>query len=339
MPKASFTVATGTSRTDAGASSAAGKGRFALAAGLCLLTPVTLLAQSASDSIGDLARSATVGAAYAQMLNLSANDDFSAARYTVDAGLGDARINLFRAPSSLRPIRTDSNLWWRVAGGYLRMENDFPLTDNPSGLSGEIDSKWTAYSVTFGLASRHTFGNGFELIPGIDFALARLENKANYVGDAALLEDLLNGVVFNWRSNATLVTPNVALEWRRKTDERRLLVRGHVARSWISSFDESAEIVSFNEAANTYSVRVEHAAPTHASVLGKALDWVAFGGVAGMFGANRGAIGFDTVAELGLAIETPAPKLFSATERMRLGASYLFGPDVSGWTIGFNLQY
>ena len=149
----------------------------------------------------------------------------------------------------------------------------------------------------------------------------------------------MNGILFDWQTNAWLITPSIALQWATTFGEAKATVRGHVARSWISSFDESDPAQSFNETANIYSIRADYARPTGITVADRALNWVVYGGYAGFFGANSDALGFTSVAEIGGGFEVPLAADRPNGERVRLAAGYLFGPDVKGWTIGLSLQY
>jgi hypothetical protein len=68
------------------------------------------------------------------------------------------------------------------------------------------------------------------------------------------------------------------------------------------------------------------------------MSWVA-GSYAGFFGANRDALGFDAVAEVGGGLELPVKPDAPKAEHVRFQAAYLFGPGVRGWTLGLDVQY
>jgi hypothetical protein len=170
-------------------------------------------------------------------------------------------------------------------------------------------------------------------------AIARLENSASYSGAAIVLPPLFDGLLFNWQTNAWIATPSLGLRWEQALDEARVRVHGHIARSWVGSFDESGALPSFNEAANVYSVRGEYAWPAGLVVADRPLSWVAIAGYAGFFGANRDALGFESVAELGGGIELPTLVDDPRSQRMRLTARYLFGPETHGWGVGLSLQF
>jgi hypothetical protein len=306
--------------------------------GVAIAMPVA--AQTPSDPLRDLVRSAGLGSGYAQMLNLVATPDISAASYRIDSGTSDPTLDVVRVPyrSRWRALSPDADLWWRLSGGYLRLKDDQPFT-LLSPNDGSVATRWSAYSVAGGLFARVRVGEGLTLVPALDFAVAQLDNKASYSGTAVLLKPLLDGLAFNWRTNAWLATPGVALEWSPAGGEHGVLVRAHVARSWISSFDETDPVLEFSETANVYSLRAEYTAPVEAQVPGRPLQWVLFAGYAGFFGANRDALGFSTVAEAGAGLQAPIGTEWAKSERLRVGASYLFGPDVHGWTVSVGLQY
>jgi hypothetical protein len=274
------------------------------------------------------------------MINLSATPDLSAASYRLDGTDPGANLDVLRLPYQAKwmPLSAAADLYWSLEAGWLQYAQDFPV--NPaSDAAGTIGSKWTAYSVGAGIFAKVRLGNGFTLEPALDVALARLQNRASYGGSAASLQPVLDGLLFNWNANAWLVTPGVALEWTDAVAAGTASVRGHVARSWIASFDETDPVQRFREATNIYSVRVEYVQPTAWKAFERPVSWVAYGGYAGFFGANRGVLGFDGVAEVGGGLELPITPDAPRAERLRLQAAYLVGSGVHGWTVGLGMQY
>lgn len=298
------------------------------------------LGQTPPADVRSLVDGARLGTGYAQMIGLAATPDVSAANYDIDAAGSGPTLDVFRLPYQTRwmTLSPDADLYWKVAGGWLRLEDDFRFGVPPAA-DATIGSRWTAYSASGGVLAKVRLGGGFTLEPALDVSVARLENRASYSGAASALQPLFDGTLFNWQSNAWLVTPSLGLEWATTIDDAKATVRGHVARSWISSFDETDPVLSFSEATNGYSIRADYARPTGHRLADRPLSWVAYGGFAGFFGANRDALGFDSVAEVGGGIELPLVADQPKAERLRLAAGYLFGPDVRGWTLGLSLRY
>ena len=297
-------------------------------------------AQPVPDPVRAQVASARLGAGYAQMINLSATPDFSAASYRIDAIDPSATLDVVRLPYQAKwlPLSGEADLYWEVAAGWLQFGQDFPWNPAP-GATGTFGSKWTAWSVGAGLLAKLRLGGGLVVEPGVDVALARLRNRTSYDGSAVVLQPVLDGVLFNWNADAWLVTPGVALEWTRAVGEGSARIRGHVARSRIASFDETDPVQRFREATNNYSIRAEYARPTPWKAFERRVSWVAYGSYAGFFGANRDALGFDAVAEVGGGLELPVATGSSDPQRLRLSASYLFGSDVRGWSVGLGIEY
>ncbi|WP_250494958.1 MULTISPECIES: hypothetical protein [unclassified Caballeronia] len=298
--------------------------------------PRVAFAQSVADQVAGV----RLGSGYAQLLNLAATPDINSAHFDLSNAGIKPTIDIFRVPyeSKLATITPGSDIFWRVSAGYLSNRATLPV-DSPSPGAGSIGSKWSAFSLGGGVVLRQKLGYGFTLTPAIDAGLARLINGASYEGSAKPLSSLTDGVLFNWHTNAWLVTPNAGIEWMREQAEQSLSVKAHIAWSWISTFDESPGLEGFRETAGVYSLRVEYARPTSLSVFERKLDWFVRSGYGGFFGANRSALGFSTVAEVGLGLLTPLSAKTQGGTSVKLGVSYLFGPNIRGWSASLGLQY
>jgi hypothetical protein len=314
--------------------------RVALAAFAAAALAGAVHAQTVPDQVRAQVASARLGAGYAQMVNLSATPDLSAASYRIDAIDPSADLDVLRLPYQAKwlPLSGEADLYWKVEAGWLQFRQDFPWNPTPDA-PGTFGSKWTAYSVGAGVLAKVRLGSGFSIEPAVDVALAQLRNRTSYGGSAKILQPVLDGLLFNWDANAWLVTPGVALEWTEAVGEGRARVRGHVARSWIASFDETDPVQRFREATNIYSVRGEYVHPTAWKAFERRMSWVAYGSYAGFFGANRDVLGFDAVAEVGGGLELPLVADAPKAERVRLQAAYLFGSGVRGWTLGLGIEY
>jgi len=302
-----------------------------------VLASGSAIAQSRADIRAQL-DGAALGVGYAQIIGLAATPEIATASYTINSHGIKQKVDVFRLPYQAKwlALTPDSDLYWRIAGGYLSMKDSLPATIPPGG---SVDAKWTAYSAGAGLLARIRLGSGFTLEPAIDVGIARLENSATYNGGVAARQPLLDGLIFNWKTNASLVTPSIGIEYASTFGEAKATGRANVARSWIASFDASDVAQSFNETANVYSIRADYSRPAGLTVAARPLNWVAYGGYAGFFGPNRDALGFSTVAEIGAGLELPVSSDRPQSERARLAVGFLFGPEVRGWTVGVSMQY
>lgn len=308
---------------------------------LAALFAVTGAASVAAQSTRDLIGAARLGSGYSQMLSLAATPDISAAHIDISDGAVPQSLNVTRIPyeGNLLTLSDRNSIGWRVAGGYFREKDDIPITA-PNGATGGVTSKWSAFSATSGLFLKSKLGYGFTFEPGLDVSVARLLNDASYAGVATSLKPATDGPLLNWHENAWLITPNAVLEWSTNlAPSKTLTVRGHVAWSWISSFDESDPLLRFRETAGSWSVQSTYSAPTGAQLFARPLNYVVNAAYGGFFGPNRGALGFSTLATVGGGFELPLSGDAAQSKRVRAGAAYLFGPHVKGWTVSLGLAY
>jgi hypothetical protein len=308
-----------------------------LVACLAVTSSASLMAQSSRDIIG----AARLGSGYAHILNLTATPDISSSHLDISDDAVPHSLTITRIPyeGSLVTFSDRNSVGWRVSGGYFREKDEFAV-DAPNGAAGSIASKWSAFSATGGLFLKSRLGYGFTFEPGVDFSVARLLNDASYAGAATGLKPVLDGPLFNWHENAWLITPNAALEWSTSlAPGQQLTVRGHVAWSWISSFDESDPLLRFRQTAGSWSVQSTYSAPTGAQLFARPLNYVIDAGYGGFFGPNHDALGFSTLANVGAGFEFPLSKDNPQSKRVRAGAAYLFGPHVKGWTVSLALTY
>lgn len=296
--------------------------------------------QTLTGEIREQVRGARLGSGYAQLINLSASPELSAANYTVSGSGPDASLDVYRIPyqSHWFTAGTGTDIFWRASAGYLQMKQYLPV--QVEGTAGSaIDGKWSAASGTAGVLVKVQLGEGFTLEPALDAGVARLRNDAHYRGGAALVRPLLDKVLFNWETDAWLVTPTLGFAWNADGTRSRFSVAGHVARSWIRSFNATDPIQDFSETANVYSLRARYAAPLGHTLAQRPLDGVVYAGYTGFFGANKNALGFDAVAEVGAGLEWPLTPGSGDLLRLRLTAGYLAGRNVQGWNIGLGIAY
>lgn len=299
--------------------------------------PASAIAQSTRDIIG----AAHLGSGYAQMLNLIASPDISSAQLSTSDDGNSQSLTITRLPyeDTLLTLSDQNAIGWRISGGYYR-ETENIMLGSPDSAAGNVDSTWSAFSATGGLFLRSKLGYGFTFEPGVNLSVARLLNSASYAGAANSLKPFTDGLLFNWHENAWLITPNAALEWKTNiTQSQTLTIRGHVAWSWISSFDESDPVLRFREKAGSWSIQSAYVGPTGLQLLERPLSYVVNAGYGGFFGPNHDALGFSTIANIGGGLELPLSRQNPQSKRLWGGAAYLLGPHVRGWTVSVGLAY
>ncbi|MDR5781270.1 hypothetical protein QCE63_17860 [Caballeronia sp. LZ065] len=306
-----------------------------------VLFVVTDAPSAVAQTFRDVIGAARLGSGYSQILNLTATPDISSAHLDISDGPVPQSLTVTRIPyeGSLLALSEWNSIGWRVSGGYFREKDAFPI-GGANGAAGSIASKWSAFTATGGLFLKSKLGYGLIFEPGVDVGLARLLNDASYKGAASSLRPVTDGPLFNWHENAWMITPNASLEWMTGiSSTRTLTIRGHIAWSWISSFDESDPLLRFRETAGSWSIQSAYTGPTGARVFARPLNYVLNAGYGGFFGPNHSALGFSTIANVGGGFEIPLSRDSAQSRRLQLGAAYLFGPHVTGWTVSLGLTY
>jgi len=307
----------------------------ALLAALFLPVVMPAFAQSFRDQVAG----SGLGSAYAQLINLTASPDVTAAYYGSEGEETDLDIDLTRLPYVSRGVKVgdDSLFKWRVAAGYMQMRSDFTVG---SAAGSSVASRWQASSLTGGLLVDIPLAENLRMTPGLDVGVAVLKNTAQYYGAATALSPLFDGLVFNWETRARLVTPNLGLDWTTRDGERKTLLSGHLSWSWIESYAETDPALGFSQSAGVVSLRGEHGGPTGMSVVARPIDWLVIGSVSRLLGDNSDVLGFSELYELGVGMEIPfARNDAGGSNRARLTASYLFGSGIKGWTIGLGARF
>jgi len=106
----------------------------------------------------------------------------------------------------------------------------------------------------------------------------------------------------------------------------------------ISTFDTTDPVQEFNETANIYSLRAEYAKPSELQAFGRPLGWWSTAATRGS-SAPTAMRSVHFGGRTGRRLELPVYTDRANSERLRLSAGYLFGPDVRGWSVGLSIQY
>ena len=167
----------------------------------------------------------------------------------------------------------------------------------------------------------------------------RLESSADYRGPIAeaILKPALQGVVFDWDANASLVGATLGLDYNQQFDSWALEGRTRLTYNHLDTYDSSSELIEFDANITTFTLQVDVIKPIDAKVGGYPLALVGHFGNTTFIGNNRDALGFDYFFEAGLALETDISKNDWPVKKLRLGTMGIFGADVYRLECDFRL--
>jgi len=300
---------------------------------LWLVAPAALAQEGA-------ARPESLGAGYAQLLNLTLSDDLSSAHYEIDAGEGidDPLLRITRLPWRIASRKlARGELDWLLELGYLGLDAGFDVS-LPGFGGGRIDSRWRAYGATTGVRLRLPLADSLSLEPTLWLGIARLDNDAHYSGIATALRPAVAGTLFDWSTDAAVASADLGLVSRKGWGDLDGWLAARATHSVVDSFGESSAAVRFRENGNTLSLRAELEGPTGCTLAGRSVRWTSLGSYARFLGTNADQLGFNDVAQLGAGLVFVAPAGDFHLRRIAVKGSLLRGSHVRGWSLGFGLR-
>lgn len=308
--------------------------------GVLLLYAPFALAQTAPgaatiDEARDLLQSrvsnSSLGAGYAHMLNFFIEPNISASRLSTK----EADYDVFKLPLQYEISGDDGNadVLLRATLSHASAEEEFSLIEGET-----VDGEWKADSAGFGAGLRWPVTEGLSVLLGGEVGISRLENDADYNGPLGelLLAPILDGVLFNWDTNAWIASANAGLEYGWRWRERyEMSAKGRYTYSHIASYSESRDLPSFSEDTGTASVKLDMKHPWGGSLWGRPLFGVANIGATAFTGSNRDALAFTHFYEFGYSLGLDISNDNRFLEDVRIGYQLSTGKDVDGYSVLF----
>lgn len=309
-----------------------------------LLLPLLLIAgpaiaqddlQDIRDQLGRDVRNSDIGAGYAQMLNLFTSPSISASLLELDDGL---EYDILKLPLQLE-LPPNKRGWQWVLRGTLSKAS---AEGNASIFEDEIiDTRWEAYSGELGAGLIVPLTGGLSLFAAGELGISRLENEADYNGPLGnlILAPVADGVIFNWDTNARILSATLGFRQRWKLRERyELALNSYYTFSHIASYSESGDLPSFSEDTGTLAATIDFRHPYAATIADMPLFGVAHIGGTTFVGENREALDFTHFYELGYSLGLDLPESNRFFESLSLGYQWNFGSDVEGFSILFGWE-
>lgn len=272
----------------------------------------------------------------AGFVTLALTEEISTATFDVDNGGGgasDTRFRTLRLPwhhefdvgERAQALRVEAVL------GIVSADDGVELS-TPSGLAA-VDEDWSAFGARVGVGWNHPLGRGWRVRPGVGLGLSYLENSATYnAAGTSELAPLLDGVFVNWDAWALTTSATLTLELPRERDHLAVGAIGTYALSSTDIFEATSDLQEGSDSSRNFLVRADVGAPWVA--LGEDAAWDAFAGYAHFDASAADLLGFDELFEFGAGVTF---RVLEKLPPIRVGAAWIEGEDVSGWSLGFSL--
>lgn len=232
------------------------------------------------------------------------------------------------------PLYLEGNL------GYSRYDPDLIVSSGQEEQS--ISTKWNSFSATGGIGWDFpiTADKELKLRPIFNFSLGRV------VTDASIAQDLIN-VVFeqdldtidNGTMNAYGLGGAIMLDYERYREDYELDVEIRYTKIQLRTFGSTTAGLQGESTNDVLAVWARWREPTGFTFLQRPLRYVLETSFANYYGPQRGALGFNHLISLGGGFEIDTSAYTGIISRARLVGRYLFGKNVSGFSIGLAASF
>ena len=312
-----------------------------LAAGIC--EPARVAVAQGVDDLRDRARELVRGSGLGdQLVGLSgfaALPGISAATFKVDPGDGPDtdidRLILPLSPQFRGPRLLGGAPYVEATLGYSRVEQSARIGDGSPGET-RLDQSLTTLSALGGL------GLGFEPVKGITLrplgllGYAHTDDDADLDGPGASAhEPVLDGILLNFTADELLYGGAIEIEHERTVGGLELTISARYNHLWGTTLDASDEALEGDTDFGIFTA----ATSLPISALGRELRWIAFVTHSRFPGLSGDALGFDYFFELGGGLELVDRGIVTGIEGVSLRASYILGDNVTGFSVGAQLEF
>lgn len=251
-----------------------------------------------------------------------------------DPGLQQAVFGGGFTVSKELPIYLEGTLGWS------RFDPEFVATDGEE--ERVIPFKWNSFSATGGIGWDFPLDAREELHlrPIFNFTLGRATT------DATLLQALVNAqldtsfeVVKDQTMNAYGLGGAIMLDYERYREDHEIDIEARYTNVQLRTFGSTSAGLRGESESNTAGVWARWRAPTGMNLLQRPLRYVLETSHTRYYGDQKGALGFERLTSLGAGVELDTSAYVDIISRTRLVARYIFGDNVSGYSVGLAVSF
>lgn len=264
--------------------------------------------------------------------------ELSSTRFSVDDDVG-TKVSTLVLPfhTTLRlPGESPARLYVEGVVGYgsARQSVDDLYRGALPGAETAVKANWKTYGALLGAGPAFEIAEGFVLAVMADLGISRIESDADYTGPGAELSAaLFDGIGLNWDAWVVTVGGASRLDASRPLGERfglEAMVRYDLR--WSRSFAATDEAQEFTNRLQAVTFRTDLTGPTGLKPFSLPLSWRALAGVRHLVEGE--VFGVEDIVQFGGAVELSVAGRVPRLRTLRLGATVVRGPEVSGWSVG-----
>ena len=224
--------------------------------------------------------------------------------------------------------------------GYSRFDPEFIASNGQE--ERKIPFKWNSFSATGGVGWDFPLDDRGELKlrPIFNFTLGRVTT------DTAIIQALINArldtsfdIVKDETMDAYGLGGSIMLDYEHYREDYEIDVELRYTNVQLRTFGSTSEGLRGESESNTAGVWARWRAPTGLTVLQRPLRYVLETSHTRYYGDQQGALSFDHLTSLGAGIEIDSSAYLDIISRTRLLARYVFGNNISGYSIGLAVSF
>jgi hypothetical protein len=287
----------------------------------------------------------------ASFVNLNLYPDISSSRYDID-NAGDSTIHMIKFPFTYalgpedwkwKPFLEGNLSYFEADSNYDNLESllgRFDTGENPVTLDEtEADMEWTGYSALIGLGVKIPITQKWSFSPSVDLAYSRFENETEFSGPGGPdYQELLDGLATNWTLDTLTYVGSLRIDYEKELDKTLFHLIGKYSHMYTDFRHDDDVLDDFNVSNDILTAQIELSGPLGYSFKGNDLGWnllFAHHRFEGEIGSLVGVV--DYYNEVGAFIRTDFAREILYTNSLKLGASYVNGDDIEGYT--FRLSF
>jgi len=229
----------------------------------------------------------------------------------------------------------------------LYLEGGFAYSRyNPEYITGEsskqtiLKLKWNSILLSGGAGWDFSIADKWVLRPIFNFSLGMMRSDLSI---ASHVLGNITGIDLEFLDNGKMNTyglgGSLMLDYEDYSPERDIDFEWRYSNITLNSFDTPSDAVSGTSNSISSSLYARWRAPTGIKILQRPLRYVLEAAHTTYLGDQRGILGFNNLSSLGLGIELDSSAYDIIVTRTRLVGRYMFGHNVTGFTIGLAMSF
>ncbi len=205
----------------------------------------------------------------------------------------------------------------------------------------EVTSNWMGISLLVGGGVSIPITENLKISPSVDFAYSYFENESEFSGPGGdILYKILNGLATDWEVSTYTYIGSLQLDYQKEIYGMQLKLIEKFSYIY-TQFDHEDEFLNdFHSKDSIFATRLDLEDQFKADLWGWGLGWSLFLGHYRFDLTDSKLLGVvDYYNEVGGYIVTLPEKPLLGVTGLRLGASYIFGNNITGYSIRLGFDF